>query len=135
MRRDMSNRFVKGSPQNAEFFDAETQRRGGNAEKTHKCPLTELECEHPKATIEPMRRAGDPTFQHWISALARLNGEFCPSSWVFGIWILNFRSAIEHVVPGTLRDRGYLGDECRGDAQFRQAFAEQFDHCIEVRVV
>jgi hypothetical protein len=50
-------------------------------------------------------------------------------------WVRNIHSAIQHVVPGALRDTGYLGDESRGDAQFHQAFAQQFDHCVEMRIV
>ena len=69
------------------------------------------------------------------NGFARLNGEILPFVVDRRHWVRNIHSAIQHVVPGALRDTGYLGDESRGDAQFHQAFAQQFDHCVEMRVV
>jgi len=45
------------------------------------------------------------------------------------------RLTVQDVVPGALRDGGYLCDQRRGDAEFRKALAQEFDHGIEMRVI
>jgi hypothetical protein len=42
---------------------------------------------------------------------------------------------VQNVVPGAFRDGRNLGDEGRGDAEFGEALAEEFDDGIEVGVV